>query len=87
MIKVTKKLTPDRTNYILGELIDDYYSESKNAFIGECGNGPTNSLYLVTHSSIVLLENPSLVWSDFDCQVCVYKFVDLEIIMHEKDIT
>lgn len=50
-----------------------------NAFIGKCGDGPSNSLYLITYQSIVLMEDPSNTWSDYEVKLVIDEWVDLDI--------
>lgn len=48
-------------------------------FIGQCGSGQENDLYLITWDRIVLLSDPVRSWSTQSCPVQVDQYVDLEI--------
>lgn len=55
------------------------YGYKHTAFIGQCGTGPSNALYLITSNCVVLAERPTECW-DFDGTRCtVDRFVDIEI--------
>ena len=56
----------------------------ETAFIGQCGYGPENEVYLITYSGIMVANNPKRCWINNDCSVYVDKFVDIEMIVREK---
>lgn len=57
----------------------------ETAFIGKCGDGPDNHLYLiVSDDMIVLAEHPHRVWIIPGCSVGVSYFVDIEITTVRK---
>lgn len=49
------------------------------AFIGQCGSGPINSLYLITYDCVVLALEPRKTWGNL-ADVTVDRFCDVEII-------
>jgi hypothetical protein len=50
------------------------------SFIGKCGYGPEDCLYIVGYSDICLAENPQVMcWSSRDCNVVINEVVDVEI--------
>jgi len=54
--------------------------KKETAFIGQCGNGPENSLYLINYGNICLASDPlKWVWNSVDCPVSVKEFVDIKI--------
>ena len=55
----------------------------ETAFIGKVGAGPSNSLYLISYTAVVLASNPQKDWSD-NAPVAVDRFVDIEITIKEK---
>ena len=68
-----------KNEYRVKDLLYNNLGRNKTAFIGRCGNGPDNSLYLIFYSRIVLAEDPGRVWENHDCPVDVDRFVDIEI--------
>lgn len=75
----------ENTTTVLNELLDRTDNgKSETAFIGRCGNGPENSLYLITYSSVVLATNPQRDWCDDYCQIVINRFVDIVITIKEK---
>lgn len=84
MINVSTAIQPKKvTQCKVGDLIRTNYSEHANAFIGKCGFGPPNSLYIVTYDSIILASNPGKAW-DREANVTVDRFVDLDIKIVEQ---
>lgn len=81
MITVERKNVASKMT--LGDLIDDNYKQQKNAYIGSCGNGPQDSLYIVGFDRIFLAEDPENTWDDPECSVYVDKFVRIRIIVEE----
>lgn len=58
---------------------------NETAFIGKCGSGPENELYLITYGSIFLASDPrKKQWSSLNCEVYVDRYVDVEIKIVEK---
>ena len=51
----------------------------RTAFIGKCGNGPSNELYLITYNSILLAKDPNSIWGTSGCNIEVIWFVDIKI--------
>lgn len=70
----------------LGELVGDStgYRDRHQAFIGQCGNGPRNTLYIVGFNQIYQASDPYESWSSLDCEVVVQEFVDLVINIKRK---
>ena len=81
MVTITK--ISKRINFIkkcfIKDLIKGNYHDAQNAFIGEVGCGPNNSLYIVTYDCIALANNLSRTWSGPACSVKIIEFVNLEI--------
>jgi len=67
------------TYYTVNQLVGKNLLPDRTAFIGRCGDGPTDSLYLVTYSGIVLANDPGRTWTYHDCDVTAKHFVDVEI--------
>lgn len=60
-------------------------SNNETAFIGKCGSGPENELYLINYGSIFLASDPrKKQWSSPNCEVYVDRYVDVEIKIVEK---
>jgi hypothetical protein len=74
MNTVTISDTQKTTKYTLAGVLNSGHT----AFIGQCGEGPANSLYLITYNQIVLANDPHDTWTS-DCAVEVARFVDVEI--------
>ena len=55
----------------------------ETAFIGKCGCGPANSLYLITYKAVIQADTPNYKWGGA-AQVIVDRFVDIEITIKEK---
>ena len=70
--------------FALGDFCFNNYKASVTAFVGTCGNGPKNSLYLITYDSIFLADDPYQSWSSKGCTVFIDEFVDIEITIKEK---
>lgn len=68
----------------ISDLTGDNYNEEKNAFIGQCGDGPSNALYIVAYDNIILAKNPRKNWSS-PCDVHILRFVDIDILVKEKE--
>jgi hypothetical protein len=50
------------------------------SFIGKCGYGPEDSLYIVTHDHIFLATDPIyMLWTSKDCSVIINEIVDIEM--------
>jgi len=49
------------------------------AFVGRCGNGPEDTLYLISHRKIIQADAPNRCWSCNECDVVVDRYVDVEI--------
>ncbi len=62
--------------YIVENVID-------TAFIGQCGNGPDNSLYIIHESFVSLGSNPKLQWRNPNARVYVNRFVNVKITIEE----
>jgi hypothetical protein len=79
MIKVNLPNNVDnRIHTTVGKLYRDFSNE--NAFMGKCGNGPENQLYLIGWNSIFLASDLTVrAWSDRNCPVTINEFVDIEI--------
>lgn len=82
MIK-TIELYTDGDFYNLKDLVLDNYAEERNCFIGQVGDGPKDSLYVVLYDSIALLRNPYKVWANPYCAVEVQRFVDIDVFIGE----
>ena len=67
--------------YTLRQLCDIVHKET--AFIGECGSGPPDSLYLISFGTIILASNPKITWSN-NPDIFINRFVDIEISIIEK---
>lgn len=67
------------TTYHLGALTRDNFDDRRSAFIGQCEDGPKDSLYLVNYTGIFLATNPRQTWSEIGCYASVTQFVDVEI--------
>lgn len=63
----------------LGQIVLRNNPKGPTAFIGRCGKGPDNELYLVTYDTIFLATNPFSAWDTPVCSVYINKFVDIEI--------
>jgi hypothetical protein len=55
-----------------------------STFIGQVGDGPDESLYLVLRNSILLLNSDTSVWSSDMCPVYIKEFVDIEVSICKK---
>jgi hypothetical protein len=66
------------------DLIGDSYSQERTAFIGQCGNGDKNTLYLIIYTGVVLASNPFHLWESKGCDCYVDRFVDVEITAIER---
>lgn len=75
------KYTRKYTKYKFDELTRDKHSNERNAFIGRCGNGPVDELYIIGWDFVYLANDPSRTWSTAD--LYVWKFVDLVINVQE----
>ena len=71
-------------SYLLKELTLDTHKSPETAFVGSCGNGPTNSLYLIAYEGIFLADDPMKYWSGKNVTVKVDTFVDIEITIKER---
>ena len=71
-------------SYLLKEVILDGHKSPETAFIGRCGNGPKNSLYLIAYEGIFLADDPIKYWSGKNVTVDVVAFVDVEITIKER---
>lgn len=69
--------------YTLAELTCDNYDERDNCFIGQVGDGPKDSLYIVIYDSIALVNDLSEVWTNPGCNVEVQRFVDMDVYISE----
>ena len=66
-------------------ILNDVCHSGETAFIGKCGYGPENALYLISYGHIVLASNPlHQTWSSYGCIVVVERYVDIEINVMEK---
>lgn len=72
----TKKEQP--LEFSLSNLTEGNQGE-ETAFIGKCGDGPENSLYLINYKSICLASNPVRTWTHERCRVWIKEFVDIKI--------
>ena len=72
------------TVYKVKDLTSALNNRDETAFIGQVGNGPGNSLYLIAYEGLFLASNPCQYWSTKECPVTVHKFVDIEIIVRDK---
>ena len=61
------------------------FDSGRTAFIGHCGSGEEESLYLVTYSCISCASNPRLTWNGAGCDVKVIRFVDVNISVVERE--
>lgn len=60
--------------------------KKETAFIGKCGNGPENSLYLINYECICLASNPLRdSWNTDICPVLVKEFVDIKITITKQE--
>ncbi len=66
------------------DLTGGYFRESRTAFIGKCGAGDDEELYLVTYDCIVKAKEPKVTWAYKGCEVKVTRFVDVNIIVVER---
>jgi hypothetical protein len=67
----------------LSELMSGEY-KNETAFIGKCGDGLDNALYLLCYGTIVEAKNPRYTWDSDDCSVEIHRFVDVDITVREK---
>ena len=65
------------------EVLKEAYQTNKTAFIGRCGYGPPNSLYLIIYDCIALASDPSFVWTSV-ASVIIDKWVDIEITIKDS---
>ena len=68
----------------LKDFIGNNYTVSHSAFIGQCGVGPRDSLYLIVGNCICLANDPSAVWFSEDCSVSIRRWVDIEIRLDDS---
>jgi len=80
MNKVIKGTKVSSKKYTVGNLCK---SCKETAFIGKCGGGPEDSLYLITYEGIVLAFDPKMTWND-SANITVNRFVDIEIKAIER---
>lgn len=66
----------------IGDLLHNFKSET--AFVGKCGEGKDDSVYLISHKQVISLIEPQYRWDILTCPVTVKYFVDLEIIVKKK---
>jgi len=59
--------------------LKDVVASGHIAFVGECGCGPADSLYLIVGDVIVQADHPVQRWSVPSCTVIVDCYVDVEI--------
>lgn len=84
MNTVSKPLFKEqKTNYKLGELIL-CNGGVETAFIGRCGCGPRNELYLITYDKIIKADEPKHSWESEGCSVYINQFVNIHITVQEK---
>ena len=67
------------------DLIGCNFCSGRTAFIGHCGVGEEESLYLVTYACISYAGNPRLTWDGANCDVEVIRFVDVIISVVEGE--
>ena len=79
-----KSTASSQQSYTINGLCGNNFETSATAFVGACGNGPENSLYLITYDNIFLAGDPRHSWSGRGCTVRVDTFVDIEITIKEK---
>jgi hypothetical protein len=84
MNKVCYDNEPRIITWTVGELTKDNYTDERSAFMGRCGNGDKDALYLVTYDAIVLASNPYQVWQSGGCECYVTSFVDVMIGIQER---
>ena len=78
-----KSTVSSQQSYTISDLYGQNFETFATAFIGKCGNGPENSLYLITYDNIFLANDPRQSWSGRSCTVKVDTFVDVEITIKE----
>ena len=71
-------LIPNDARYEVDDFIGKNFNDNCTAFIGECGNGEPGQLYLITHDSVSLANNPRQTW-DKHANIKVNRFVDIII--------
>ncbi len=69
----------------IGDLIGGNFKNVKSAFIGTCGAGEDDTLYLVTYECISVAGEPGTTWKAMGCSVEVIRFVDVNISVVERD--
>jgi len=83
MITIKDNYVENKKEELTVQEVCDISSPSKNVFIGKCGVGPASALYLVTYNSIILLNNPKLLWpialNDETKVVKIDRWVDITI--------
>ncbi len=67
------------------DLTGTKFDSRKTAFIGHCGAGEEESLYLVTYDCISYASTPQLTWNGANCDVAVIRFVDVNISVIERE--
>ena len=67
------------------DLIGDNFKNEKSAFIGTCGCGDDETLYLITYECISQASNPRSTWDALSCSVEVIRFVDVNISIVERE--
>ena len=67
------------------DLIGTNFGSRRTAFIGHCGAGEEESLYLVTYKCISYASAPWLTWNGPNCDVKVIRFVDVNISVVERE--
>lgn len=86
MNKVT--LIKQRSHYFwtgqIENLIGEHFKDDKSAFIGMCGTGDDDTLYLVTYLGISQASAPGSTWKTKGCSVKVIRFVDVNISVVER---
>ena len=61
------------------DLIGDCFTIHRSAFIGICGHGSKEELFLVSYCGIIQADSPKSTWSLGTCDVKVIRFVDVNI--------
>ncbi len=87
MNKVTnspnRKVSPEHTT--LKDVCSICRKSDRTAFIGQCGTGPPNSLYLVFYDRIALATNPLHdMWKMELCSTVVDRYVNVSITIERN---
>ncbi len=68
----------------LEDFTKNNFSQKKSSFIGKCGNGPRDTLYLICYSCIVKADDTHKLWDLPRCPIYVQRFCNIKIIAEDE---